>query len=161
VLTGGPIVDAAWRRLLDRAGPRPGVPLTDDPGLHLLVDGKRIDRRYRPDGRWVFPLRTAPKRVRIVSHAVVPAELGLARDCRPLGVAIRRVYVWQGMTFHTLEASDPRLAVGFHAFEPDNGYRWTDGDAVVPPELFAGATGPFRLELEVAETTRYPLLVAA
>ena len=23
VLTGGPIVDAVWRRLLDRAGPRP------------------------------------------------------------------------------------------------------------------------------------------
>ncbi len=161
VLTGGPIVDAAWRRLLDRAGPRPGVPLTDDPDLHLLVDGKRIDRRYRPDERWVFAVRTAPEQVRIVSHAVVPAELGLARDSRPLGVAIRRVYLWQGMTFHTVEASDPRLAVGFHAFEPDNGYRWTDGDAVVPPELFAGAEGPFRLELEVAETTCYPLLAAA
>jgi hypothetical protein len=161
VLTGGPIVDAAWRRLLDRAGPRPGVPLTDDPDLHLLVDGKRIDRRYRPDGRWVFAVRTTPEQVRIVSHAVVPAELGLARDSRPLGVAIRRVYVWQGMTFSALEAADPRLAVGFHAFEPDNGYRWTDGDAVVPRELFAGAEGPFRLELEVAETTRYPLLAAA
>ena len=161
VLTGGPIVDAAWRRLLDRAGPRPSVPLTDDPDLHLLVDGKRIDRRYRPDGRWVFALRTAPREVRIVSRAVVPAELGLARDARPLGVAIRRICVWQGMTFRTVEATDPRLAVGFHAFEPDNEYRWTDGDAVVSPALFAGAKGPFRVELEVAETTRYPLLAAA
>ena len=39
VLTGGPVVDAVWRRLLDRAGPRPGLPLTDDPDLHLLVNG--------------------------------------------------------------------------------------------------------------------------
>ena len=31
MLTGGAMVDAVWRRLLDRAGPRPGLPLTDDP----------------------------------------------------------------------------------------------------------------------------------
>jgi hypothetical protein len=37
VLTGGPIVDAAWRRLLDRAGPRRGLPLTDDHDLHVLA----------------------------------------------------------------------------------------------------------------------------
>ncbi len=46
VLTGGPIVDAIWR-LLDRAGPRPGLPTTADPDLHLLVDGRRVDgKRY-------------------------------------------------------------------------------------------------------------------
>ena len=38
VLTGGPIVDAVWRQLLDRAGARPGLPLTDDPDVHLVVD---------------------------------------------------------------------------------------------------------------------------
>src|SRR5262249_23953363 len=43
VLTGGPLVDAVWRRLLDRAGPRPGLPLTNDPDLHLVVDGRRCD----------------------------------------------------------------------------------------------------------------------
>ena len=43
VLTGGAVVDAVWQRLLDRAGPRPGLPLTDDPDLHLLVDGKRVE----------------------------------------------------------------------------------------------------------------------
>jgi hypothetical protein len=41
VLTGGPVVDAAWRRLLDRAGPRAGMPSTGDPDLHLVVDGRR------------------------------------------------------------------------------------------------------------------------
>ena len=45
VLTGGALVDEAWRRLLDRAGPRPGLPLTEDADLHLLVDGQRLDAR--------------------------------------------------------------------------------------------------------------------
>ncbi len=161
VLTGGPIVDAAWRRLLDRAGPRPGVVVTDDPDLHLVVDGKRIDCLNRAGGRWTFRVTGAPREVRIMSHAVVPAELGLARDPRPLGVAIRRVGFRQRAEMRLLEAADLRLAGGFHLFEPDNGYRWTDGDALLPAELFAGARGPFMLELEVAETTRYPLLTAA
>jgi Hint domain len=43
VLTGGAIVDQVWRRLLDRSGPRPRLPLTDDPDPHLLVDGRRVD----------------------------------------------------------------------------------------------------------------------
>ena len=45
VLTGGPVVDAAWRRLLDRAGPRALPPMTDDPDLHLVVDGARVEPR--------------------------------------------------------------------------------------------------------------------
>jgi hypothetical protein len=36
ILTGGPIVDDIWQRILGRAGPRRGAPLTDDPDLHLL-----------------------------------------------------------------------------------------------------------------------------
>ena len=36
ILTGGPIVDAIWRRLLDRSGPRPAMPLTGDADLHRL-----------------------------------------------------------------------------------------------------------------------------
>ena len=59
VLTGGPIVDAVWRRLLDRAGPRPHAPLTNDPDLHLLVDGCRLDAEQRTDGHYVFVLPTA------------------------------------------------------------------------------------------------------
>jgi hypothetical protein len=33
ILTGGPIVDAAWRILARRAGARPGLLLTKDPDL--------------------------------------------------------------------------------------------------------------------------------
>ena len=45
VLTGGPIVDAAWQRLLDRAGGPGRMPTTDEPDVHLVADGRRIDGR--------------------------------------------------------------------------------------------------------------------
>jgi Hint domain len=159
VLTGGPIVDAAWRRLLDRAGPRPGVPLADDPDLRLLVDGKRVDASWRCDGQHVFRLATNPARLRIVSRSAVPQELGLTRDPRPLGVAVRQIIVSRGRLVRTIEASDARLTNGFHGFEVGDdipwGIRWTDGDADVPAELFDDLTGPIEIVLRLGGSTKY------
>jgi Ca2+-binding RTX toxin-like protein len=155
VLTGGPIVDAAWRRLLDRAGPRAGVTLTEDPDLHLLVDGVRVDSVRRSGAVHVFTLPAIPADARIVSRAAAPQELGLARDPRRLGVALRRIALWQASRLRIVDAADPSLSEGFHAFEADNGFRWTDGDAVVPPALFDGLAGPVELELTVPDTARY------
>jgi hypothetical protein len=161
VLTGGKLVDAQWRRLLDRAGPVPRPPLTDDPDLHLLADGARIDPSSRPIGNCVFWLGATPRQVRIVSHAGVPAELGHTRDARSLGVALCGITLRQRAVVRRLAAGDAQLASGFHAFEAENGYRWTNGDALVPAALFAGMAGPAMLELAVAQTTTYPLLGAA
>jgi hypothetical protein len=156
LLTGGPAVDAIWQRLLDRAGPRPGVPLTDDPDLHLLVDGRRIDPVSRSGRRHVFRIGTRPVSIRIASRCGVPQELGLARDPRCLGVALRRIIVEHGVRIRAAEADDPRLSDGFHAFEPDNGLRWTDGCAAVPAEIFAGFGGGFSIVLQLAATAGYP-----
>ena len=166
VLTGGAVVDAVWSRLLMRAGPRPGLRLTEDPDLHLLVDGHRVEAASRL-GAYVFrlPSRVSltrgslirPFPVRIVSRAGAPAELGLARDPRVLGVALRRIALHQGMRCRVIEAEDPVLAEGFHGFEPDNGLRWTDGDAAVPAALFDGFDGTMELVLHVGCTTQYAL----
>ncbi|HET6235806.1 MAG TPA: Hint domain-containing protein [Acetobacteraceae bacterium] len=157
VLTGGPVVDAAWRRLVDRAGPRPGLPLTDEPDLHLLVDGRRVDGSRRPNGHHVFDLPRRPRELRVASRAGSPAELGLARDPRVLGVAVRQVRLWQGRRLRVLDAADESLAEGFHTFEPDNGFRWTDGDATLPTTLFADIEGACQLDLLVGGTTQYPV----
>jgi hypothetical protein len=157
VLTGGPVVDAIWHRLLARSGPRPGLPLTSEPDLHLLVDGCRIDGRLRPNGVYVFRFTTAPGAVHIVSRAGVQDELGLARDPRALGVALRQIFLWRGRYLTIIAADDPRLRQGFHAYEEDNDFRWTDGDAVLPASLFAGTNGAFDLELHVGCSTHYPL----
>jgi hypothetical protein len=87
----------------------------------------------------------------------VPQEMGLARDPRCLGVALRSLALRQGTWFRLTEASDERLAHGFHQFEACNGLRWTDGDATVPAALFQGLVGPLELVLHVGATTRYPL----
>jgi Hint domain len=155
LLTSGPVVDAVWRRLLDRAGARPGLPLTDDADLHLLVDGQRLDAVTAVGGACVFQLPERPVSVRIMSHAAVPSELGLARDPRLLGVALRSVALRYGTKIRVLMAADVSLTDGFHAFEPDNGFRWTDGEAAIPPGMFNDFAGALELVLQVAATTRY------
>lgn len=155
MLTGGPVVDAAWRRLLERAGPRPGVPVTDDPDLHLIVDGRRVDAASRSDVLHIFRLAARPATVRIVSRTGVPQELGLARDPRCLGVALRQIMASRGKQVQIIEAEDASLTEGFHGFEADNEIRWTDGRAAVPEDLFDGFTGPLDIALYLGGTTTY------
>ncbi|HTW72599.1 MAG TPA: Hint domain-containing protein, partial [Acetobacteraceae bacterium] len=154
VLTGGPLVDAIWRRLLDRAGPRPGIPLTDDPGLYLLADGERYDGVRH--GCWhAFLLPHPPTSLRIVSRAASPAELGLVRDPRMLGVALRQIRIGQGARLRVLQADDASLHDGFHAFEPECGHRWTDGDGAIPAPFLDGLAGPCEVLLELTGATHY------
>ena len=155
VLTGGPVVDAVWRRLLDRAGTRPGWVLTDDPDLCLVVDGVRVDATERSGKRWVFSLPEPPRQVRVASRAAAPQELGLARDPRVLGVAVSQVVTRQGVRTVVLDAGDARLAEGFHGYETELGLRWTDGDASLPSELFEGFDGAMELVLHVGGSARY------
>jgi hypothetical protein len=123
--------------------------------VHLAVDGKRLDAfEQRQDGL-VFRLSTRPRTVRIHSRAAVPQEFGLARDERSLGVAIRRIVLAQARHQCAIEADAASLADGYHAFEAANGIRWTNGDAAVPAELFAGMRGPGMLILQFGAATRY------
>jgi hypothetical protein len=155
VLTGGAVVDAVWRQLLDRACRGRALPLTGDPDLHLLIDGKRVDAfEWRQDVH-VFRLQARPRTVRVRSRAAVPQELGLARDPRSLGVAVQRIVLAGARRKWTIDADAVALVDGYHAFEPDNGIRWTDGDAAVPAELFAAMNSPCMLMLHLGGTTQY------
>ena len=155
VLTGGKLVDQAWQRLLDRAGPRPGLPLTEDADLHLVVDGQRLDAKSCLGETLVFRLMARPETVRIVSRGGAPQELGVARDPRVLGVALWRITLRQGPRLRMIEAEDASLAEGFHGYEADNSFRWTDGDALLPAALYDGLQGGFELDLQVACSARY------
>jgi hypothetical protein len=155
LLTGGPAVDAIWRRLLERAGPRPGFPLTDEPDLHLLVDGRRVDASVRDGMRYVFRLATRPFEVHVRSRASAPQELGLTRDPRALGVALRRIGLSESRRTRVVDARDRRLTQGFHRFEADGGIRWTNGDARLPRQMFAGFAAPMDLTIELGCATHY------
>jgi hypothetical protein len=156
VLTGGPIVDAVWRRLLDRAGPRNSLPLTDDPDLHLLIDGIRVDAQKRSPSLFVFRLPCCPASVVLVSRDAVPAELGIVRDPRSLGVALRRLAIRQGVRFMHLDADDERLTVGFHDYESADRLRWTNGYAELPIDAFAQFGQGAEVTLHLGGATRYP-----
>jgi hypothetical protein len=144
-----------WRRLLDLAGPRPGLPTTNDPELHLLADGQRIDPAWACGMVHNFRLPARPQTVRIVSRAGVPQELGTARDARLLGVALRQIIVSQGERTRRVPAASALLTDGFHAYEPADSIRWTDGDATIPASLFDDGDGPIELALRLGGTTSY------
>jgi hypothetical protein len=161
VLTGGSVVDAAWRRLLDRAGPRDLPPTTDDPDLHLSIDGVRIDAYWRSASAYSFRFPSKTVDVRIVSRSAAPAELGLLRDPRALGVAIRHIELHQGRQLAVIDARDDRLTDGFHGYEPDDDLRWTNGDATLPACMLAGLTTGALLEIHLGGATRYPLFASS
>jgi hypothetical protein len=156
VLTGGAVVDAACRRLLDRAGLRALPPLTDDPDLHLVIDGTRVDAEERHGSVYVFRLPPSPKSVVIASREAVPAEFGIARDPRSLGVAVRRVTVRHGSKSMLFDAADERLTAGFHAYEADCNLRWTDGYAELPAAAFARFDKGAEVMLHLGGATQYP-----
>jgi hypothetical protein len=112
----------------------------------VRVDGARSGDRC------VFRLRAGAAAVRLVSRAASPAELGLARDPRVLGVAVRRVELWQGPRVSVIDADDFRLSDGFHAYEPDGGIRWTDGDAGLPVGTVSGEA---EIVVHLGGATRY------
>lgn len=150
---GSPKAVAIHETQEERAGPRAGLPLTDDPDLHLLVDGQRVDGTRWPNGRYRFELSRRSRELRLVSRAGSPAELGSARDPRLLGVAVRQIRLWHGARVRVLDASDDAFTEGFHAFEPGDGIRCTDGDAPLPVALFTDMDGTSQIELLIGGTT--------
>lgn len=151
VLMGGPVVDAVWRRLLDRSGPRPGLPTTNDPDLHLLVDGERLDGHQQADGIYTFLCPNIPP----LSGSSL-AQVSQRNWALP--VTSRLVFKQAGAQPLVIESSDPALQVGFHDFEENNGFRWTDGQATLPPALVGLAPAPCDPELHIGCTTTYPLI---
>ncbi|MBC7636811.1 MAG: Hint domain-containing protein [Acetobacteraceae bacterium] len=134
----GPAVHGARAELLDRAALL-GHGLTDDPDLHLLVDGRVI----RPD--WIgdeigFVLPEHFVELRLVSRGYVPAEISsTSNDRRRLGVAVTSLILDGG-------AITPG-GDGWHAAE--DGLQWTDGDAAINARI--GAV----LEVRIAGIGRY------
>ena len=62
-------------------------------------------------------------------------------DGRRLGFAVQGLEVLTAGGRLQWAPSDKALAEGFHAAE-SGGWRWTDGDALLPDALFAGLRGP-------------------
>ena len=137
LVRGGPALAAARAQLLARL---PAGALTEDPDLHILADGARIEPTGRAhDHHFVLP---SAARLVLASRHAIPAETTVDNpDPRRLGVAVTALR----LDGHMLPLDHPAL-VGWLAAEP--GLRWTDGAASLPPCRHAVVT--------LAPLLRYP-----
>lgn len=121
----GDKVVAAHRRLLQRAQAL-GWRLADDPALSVGADCAGAQLMAAPDcGTLAFLLPAQVRNVRIRSRNFIPSEMNATvHDGRRLGVALA---LRLGGSPLAADAFGP----GWYPPEQDNGWRWTNGDAVL------------------------------
>ena len=136
---------------------------TDDPDLHLLADGARIDahavdfRMYEYQGVYRFRLERAPRQLFITSRVCVPMRMGLNHDPRGLGVAIRSIRLCGEGAGIDIDYDSDWLAEGFSYPEPEARQCWTTGYTPFPRNCHRLFDGPFELTLDIVCTAKYPL----
>ena len=146
----GPVVEAVKQRLIARAMAL-GWVCTRDMDLHLMTDGVRIEADADGDlARFIFPA-DAPD-VRLRSKTFSPYEMGHTVDRRELGVMVKGLEVSDGLrTRRDIPLDHPALGKGFYGLEckDEEIWRWTNGEAVLPTELWAGCRDHVILRLSL------------
>ena len=152
------IIDALRMRLYTHALALAWTPTRGDPELALEIDGHTVHPRQAGEiARFV--IEALPEDVWIVSRSFVPCNFAMTTDSRRLGVQIKAVMLDDGLEARTVGFDDPRLTAGFHAVEA--GFRWTDGRAKLPRELWQGIGIPFFLTLTYDSLMPGPLAAPA
>jgi hypothetical protein len=159
IVTNGPVVEAIWQRLLERAKPHPLPKVTGDADVHLLQDGTRIDPVAARHGLYAFEVSFEGSDLLIASRHAVPSELGLNADQRRLGVAVQRIILRQGAVKIDIDAEAECLGDGFHGYEASGAFRWTDGSASIPGAALAMFTSgeAMAIEIYLGCVARYPM----
>jgi hypothetical protein len=151
-------VEPIWRGLAARAQALgwtlPDPPdLVNEPDLHIVANGRRIDAVVAEDGRYIFAVPPCNRSPRLVSRTVRPSDLcAWLDDRRRLGVQVCRMIVHHGQDVADIPKDHPMLTEGWWAAEQDDGAlcRWTDGDAALAPTDFG------LIEIRLAGRLRYP-----
>jgi len=161
VLTGGAEVDLIWRELLDRSGFVPPE-TTDDPDLHLVADGQRINAfaldggHNQWQGTYRFRLERVPRELTVVSRSASPMQMGIGRDSRCVGVAVHAMRLRNADCTIEVGYDSCWLRDGFNNPEPQPRYRWTTGEARAPGVWLALFKGWIELSITVVCTSKYP-----
>jgi hypothetical protein len=141
----GPVVEAIRQRLTARAEAL-GWTRTADMGLHLVVDGQRLEPEIDGElARFIFP--AAAKTAALVSQTFVPE-----RDRRSLGVRIRGLGIADGLRVNRQVSLDE--IAGFHPEEAAAGcaWRWTACELDLQAGLWADCNGVAILTLAVGSS---------
>jgi autotransporter-associated beta strand protein len=154
-------IEPMWRQLAIRAAMLgfhlPAEPeTTDDPGLHVVVDGRAIWPVSADAGCYRFLLPRIAGSARLVSRAATPCEQRpWVEERRRLGVMVTALTLRHGTDIEPVPLDHPALSRGWWGVEGDRGslWRWTNGDAVLP----LTAMEPAVLEISVAGCLDYPI----
>jgi Hint domain len=163
-------VEPVWRELAARAVQLgwhlpPGPETTDDPALHLIVDGRHVAPVSVTQGCTSFLLPRADAEVRLVSRSALPNETRpWVADDRRLGVMLCGLTLRSGALVSPIPLDHPAFGEGWWEAEwhgPTALRRWTNGDALVPmPAADLLPPGPCILEVETAAATLFYALPA-
>jgi len=133
---GGPVIQAARQRLLDRALSL-GFAVTDDTDLRVKAGAETL--APRPDSSPAllrFDLGQPCREIALLSSVGVPAHTGAdPHDRRRLGVAVTALRLLTGAGPVEITLDDPAHR-GFH--DPEGAHRWTNGSARVALPLYTG-----------------------
>jgi hypothetical protein len=157
IIESGEALEWAWTHIAARAvtnwAGAASELWTDDPDLHLMVDGRRIDAASVEGERVTFALPRAARSIAIASRTAIPAVTGKNTDLRRLGVALAGIVLHRGSVSDVLPLDDPRLSDGFTGFK--DGHRWTKGMAQLPASFMPISDPACALELMVVGSLRY------
>ena len=155
-MESGPAIAAIRRRLIARIESQ-GFSVGQDPELVLLVNGRALPPSVANGLQYCFDLHERPRELRIISRVFTPSGVSAEyEDCRRLGVCLAQITVTPASGLaEEIAVDDARLNGGFHPTESAGTqlWRWTDGDAQLPPSLFG--TGNVRLALRLAWPGKY------
>ena len=146
----------------ERAGGQIECDTADDPDLHLVVDGERLDPVSREDCVYTFALARPPAGTLLVrSRGAVPSLIGLNHhEHRRLGVAVRQIIVHRPGVMTSFDPDGPVFTEG-GCHPAESGYSWTDGELHLPAPLFAHLKGALTLIIHTQQHgMRYPIAAA-
>lgn len=128
----GPALHSAKAALLARAHEL-GYGTTDDPDVHVMADGKRIDPVSLSDKRLAFALPAARSAIELRSRTFVPAHMEpTSDDQRSLGICVGRLQI--DGTDVALD-DEARFGLGWHRLEGTAGgrqWRWSQDRTPLP-----------------------------
>ncbi|WP_171070164.1 Hint domain-containing protein [Methylobacterium terricola] len=157
LVQGGAFVAEIRARLAARAAVL-GWTVTRDPDLHLVADGAVIRPVSTGDGA-EFRIPAETRELRLVSRSFSPYLRDPATgDRRRLGVPVRGLSLRDAAGFaRTVAVEDAALATGFSFVQgqAEDRWRWTDGDAVLPAALWAGAQGEVSLAVALVPASHW------
>jgi hypothetical protein len=136
----------------------PEACFTDDPDLHVVADGVRIDPERVDHRNWAFAIPAGVRDLRLASRASRPCAFGQNTDIRDLGFCIEQVSSEQATQTVVLKAHHVAFEIGVYGPESrgESRWRWTNGLCELP-EMLLGQTGGQPGEAALVTVTGYAL----